>query len=113
MIFPAKPYLYAGGLIAFLALVIMLQAAWGERDRARAERDAARSQAIVATTQGDLNQTAAEAVQAAQTREVSITVQAERFADAVAAAPGGTDAVPAGVLDSWRAGVQSFREPTQ
>jgi hypothetical protein len=112
MIIPAKPYLYAGALVAVLALVIMLQAAWGERDRARAERDAARNATVVATAQGDLNQSAAEAVQAAQTREVSITVQAERYADAVAAAPGGDAPVPSGVLDSWRAGVESFREPT-
>jgi hypothetical protein len=106
-------YALAGGIGVLLVLVILLQAAWRDAEKAKARAEAAEAREVVAVAQGSLNQTAADAVQAAQTREVSITVQAERFADAVAAAPGGDAPVPAGLLDSWRAGVQSFREPAQ
>jgi hypothetical protein len=100
------------GLAGVMGLLLILQTQCHRAEEAERERDAARNNTVVATAQGDLNQSAAEAVQAAQTREVSITVQAERYADAVAAAPGGDGVVPPGVLDSWRAGIESFREPT-
>jgi hypothetical protein len=110
---PLKGYLMAGAGVAFLVLVILLQGAWGARDQAERERDAAKAQAVVAETQGGLNQSAAEAVQVAQTRELSITLNAERQADAVAAAPGGDALLSDGVLAAWRSGIQSMREPTQ
>lgn len=110
---PLRGYLMAGVGLAFLVLVILLQAAWGKLDRAERERDEARAVAIVAETQGNLTQSAADAVQVAQTRELSITVQAEGLADAVATAPGGDSMLPDGVLASWRGAIGSMREPSE
>jgi uncharacterized protein YijF (DUF1287 family) len=106
-------YALAGGIGVLLVLVILLQAAWRDAEKAKARADAAEAREVVAVAQGDLNQSAGEAVAHAQTRELSITLNAERQADAVLAAPGGDVPLSAGVLDSWSASIRALRESTQ
>lgn len=104
-----RTYGLIGGVGVLLLLVILLQAAWRDAERAKARAEAAEAREVVAVAQGSLNQSAGEAVAHAQTREVQIIRQVEVRAAEVASAPGGTDAVPPGVLDSWRAALTELR----
>ena len=108
-----RAYALGGGVLALLVLVILLQAAWRDAEKAKARADAAEAREVVAVTQGTLNQSAGEAVAHAQTRELQIIREVEVRAAAVAAAPGGDAIVPGPVLDSWAASIRALREPTE
>ena len=108
-----RTYALAGGVGVLLVLVILLQAAWRDAEKAKARAEAAEAREIVAVAQGSLNQTAGEAVAHAQTREVQIIREVEVRAANVAASPGGDASVPGPVLDSWADSIRALREPAQ
>jgi len=84
-----------------VAAVVFLFAAYHQekmtRFAAEHDRDQARAAAIVQKGQADLNQTAATVADSAASRAVNITVRAEDAAHVVQAAPGASEALPAGL----------------
>lgn len=93
----------------FALLMILLQGAWSARDAARRETAAARARTASAEAQVQLDDGAARAVQAAQTREITLTIQAKEAAHDIARSAGGDAPVPADVLARWADAVDGLR----
>jgi len=106
------PFVYKlGGAALFIAC------AWLYVTDLRHDRDAARTEAAraqqaerTATAQAGLNTSASQAVEAAQSRALTITVKASELSHAVSVAPGGPEPVPSSVLELWRAGIGELRD---
>jgi hypothetical protein len=105
----ARAWAPAAAVTAFAVLLLLLQAAWSARDKARTAAVAAKAEAGVALAQGALASAAAKSVQAAQTRELTVTVQAREASHEIAEAEGGDAAVPSDVLALWAGAIDRLR----
>ena len=99
----------AAVVAAFAILMLLLQGAWRARDVARLEAAAAQASATSAKTQGEFAEAAAMTVQATQTRELTLTVQAKEAAYDIARSDGGQAQVPEAALAGWADAIDRLR----
>jgi hypothetical protein len=99
----------AAAIAVVAVLMILLQGAWNARDAAKRAAVAAQARAAVAETQGDLGEGAAKAVQAAQARELTLTIRAKEAAHDIAQTAGGDAGIPPDVLARWAGAIDGLR----
>lgn len=101
----------AGAAALLAVLVLLLGHARNERDRARREASEALAGAALAQGQARLNGAEARALEAAQSRELRLTLQAKEAAYDIRRMEGADEPVPDAVLAVWADGVDRLREP--
>ena len=99
----------AAAAAAFAVLLFLLQDAWSDRAEARREAAQASVQATTAQGQAEVAWSASAAVQAAQSREFTIRVEAREAADELSQMGAGHAPVPDDVLAGWGGAVDRLR----